>query len=108
MASPEADPKRFRVTDHALQAYRKRYPGRLSRKTLEGEIREHVMQGIADGYVYRYKPDGFLLYGQKRENFTDGQRFIYRQPNASVGFIVRREPQEDIVITTLVRVGARR
>ena len=108
MVAPEATPKRFTVTHHALEAYRNRYPGRLSRKHLESQIREHVLTGIADGHVYDHKPEGFLLYGQRPDRLKDGTRFIYRQPNASVGFIVKRLPQEDIVITTLVRVGARR
>ena len=108
MVAPEATPKKFTVSDHALQRYRKRYPGRLSRKTLEAEIFDHVTQGIAAGHIYNHKPDGFLLYGERREQLEQGQRFVYRQPNASVGFIVKRLPQEDVVITTLVRVGASR
>lgn len=108
MVAQEATPKKFTVTDHALQAYRRRYPGRLSRKALEAEIFEHVSQGIEAGYVLRSKPEGFRLYGQRAGNLPAGQRFVYRQPNASVGFIVKRLPQEDIVITTLTRAGAHR
>ena len=108
MVAPEATPKKFTVTDHALQQYRQRYPGRLSRRKLEAEIFEQVTQGIAAGYIYSYKPKGFLLYGQKRTKLDEGQRFVYRQPNASVGFILKRFPQEDVVVTTLVRVGVSR
>ena len=61
-----------------------------SRARPRGRDPRHILtRGIAGGYVYKHKPEGFLLYGQKRTEFKDGQRFIYRQPNASVGFIVR-------------------
>lgn len=102
-------PKRFTVTKHALEAYRKRYPGRLSRTTLEGEIREHVTQGIAAGHIYNHLPEGFVLFGQpKQKRLQAGRRFVIRQPHASIGFIVERLPQEDIVVTALGRSGARR
>ena len=107
MVAPDAT-KKFTVSDHALKAYRRRFPAKADRATLEREIEEHVTKGIEAGYVLRYKPEGFLLYGQKPEQLEDGTRFVYRQPNASVGFIVKRFPQEDVVITTLTRSGARR
>ena len=107
MVAPDAT-KKFTVTEHALRAYRRRYPAKVDRAALEAEIEHHVTRGIEDGYILDHKPEGFLLYGQKRERLPRGQRFVYRQPNASVGFIVKRFPQEDVVITTLTRSGARR
>jgi hypothetical protein len=98
--------KKFTVTEHALNAYRKRYPGGHPRHVLETEIFGHVMQGIEAGHVLRRKPDGFRLYREPRKDLPTGQRFIYRHPDSTVGFIVKRLPQEDVVITTLVRVGA--
>lgn len=108
MATDATPEKKFTVSDHALQQYRKRYPGRLSRKALEAEIYEHVSQGIAAGHVLRRKPDAFRLYAEKRKDLPAGRRFVYRHPDASVGFVIAREPQEDIVVTTLTRSGVHR
>ncbi len=107
MVAPDAT-KKFTVTKHALEAYRRRYPAKADRTTLEAEIEQHVTRGIEAGYILDHKPEGFLLYGQKPGRLPVGERFVYRQPNASVGFIVKRFPQEDVVVTTLIRSGARR
>jgi hypothetical protein len=48
-----------------------------------------------------------LLYGERRQQLPEGQRFIYCGEEPRLGFIVKRSPQETVVVTTLTRTGVR-
>ncbi len=58
--------------------------------------------------ISSHKPDSFRLYGGKRRQLPSGQRFVYCNTEPRVGFIVKRFPQETVVVTTLKRVGVSR
>lgn len=75
---------------------------------LEHDIRECVQYGLENGLATRSKPPGFVLYRRKRDELPDGQRFVRCEKDAPYGFIVQREDGEDVVMTTLSRVGVRK
>lgn len=95
--TPLAGSKRSELSDRDLNLFRR----------MRFEIHECVRQAIAEGRILNHKPDGFVLYRQKRRQLPDGQRFVYC--DESTGFIVKRLPGgEDIVVTTLTKVGVAR
>lgn len=76
---------------------------------LERDIRDCVLYGLENGLATRNKPPGFVLYRRKRDDLPDGQRFVRCEEDSSYGFIVQRDPGgEDVVLTTLSRVGVRK
>ena len=75
---------------------------------LDAEIREIVRCGIASGKVLDRRPKGFVLYG-RRNSMSIGQRFVHCGNDPDVGFIIKRHTEgEDVVVTTLHRVGVNR
>lgn len=76
---------------------------------LERDIRDCVLYGLENGLATKNKPAGFVLYRRKRDALPDGQRFVRCEKDAPYGFVVQREPNgEDVVMTTLSRVGVRK
>jgi hypothetical protein len=108
MSAPEAE-RKVTVTVHAIDQYRdrRRFDDRHWRE-LEAEIIEQVRCGTARGNLLDRKPEGFVLYGQRLGKLPSGQRFVWCGDEPQFGFIVKRFPYEDVVVTTLVRVGVRR
>jgi hypothetical protein len=76
---------------------------------LRQEIVEAVRCGLEQGNILDHKPDGFVLFGRKKNDLPKGQRFVWCGENPQVGFVLKREPgAPDVVMTTLSRVGVRR
>ena len=51
-----------------------------------------------------HKIDGFVLYGQKRKNLPERERFVWSD-DGKMAWIIKRDDQNDIVLTTLTRAG---
>lgn len=75
---------------------------------LDAEIRQCVSYALAERMTLKRKPEGFVLYGQKPEPLPPGHRFVRCSEDSNYGFIVKREEEHDIVVTTLTRAGVRR
>ncbi len=102
-----SDARKITVTAHATQAYRDRLADDRSLRELESEIAELVRCGNESGTIFNHKPEGFVLY-KGRNTIPPGQRVIYCGDEPRVAFVVKRFPFEDVVMTTLVRVGVSR
>ena len=76
---------------------------------LEQEIAECVTYALENGLALTRKPPGFVLYKRKKDSLPEGQRFVRCDEDSAYGFIVKREAGgQDIVLTTLSRVGVRK
>lgn len=98
------------VTSHAVQAYQRRLNDKRSYPVLEREIRECVELALKKGMVYSRRPEGFLLYGRKKDAriLPPGQSFVRCDKQSNFGFILKHTDDEgDIVLTTITRVGVR-
>jgi hypothetical protein len=104
MSEPE---RGILVSMHAVDRYRRRnnIPREPLRQT-EQRISDCIRLAISEGRIFNHKPNGFLLYGEKRKQLPSEQRFV--QCDESYGFIIRRAPGEDIVLTMLSKAGVRR
>lgn len=72
---------------------------------LEEEIAQCVSYAFENGLSLDHKPKGFVLYRMKN-TLPSGQRFVRCDEYAAYGFIVKRELDgNDVVLTTLSRVG---
>lgn len=78
-------------------------------RELEDEIRECVMSALAEHRMLDYKPPGFVLYRRKKTALPPGQRFVRCDEDSNYGFILKRTSDgDDVVVTTLTKVGVRR
>lgn len=76
---------------------------------LEREIAACVGHALENGLALDYKPQGFVLYRRKKDKLPAGQRFVRCDDDSAYGFIVKRDPAgQDVVLTTITRVGVRR
>lgn len=76
---------------------------------LEQEIATCVSYALENGLALSRKPAGFVLYKRKSDALPDGQKFVRCDEDSAYGFIVKRDPAgQDIVLTTLSRVGVRK
>lgn len=97
------------VTNHAIQAYRRRLRDTRKDHVLEEEIRDCVGAALEAGLVYDRRPPGFVLYRRKSDKLPPGQRFVQCDRDSNYGFILKRTKEEgDIVVTTLTKAGVRR
>ena len=97
------------VTNHAIQAYRRRMRDERKDHVLEQEIRECVAAALEAGLVYDRRPPGFVLYRRKSDKLPPRQRFVQCDRDSNFGFIIKRTKEEgDIVMTTLTKAGVRR
>ena len=95
------------VTVHAIDQFGQRLNDTRQRRDIQVEIIRQVRDGEQAGNILSHKPDGFRLYGEKRQQLPSGQRFVYCDADPRVGFVVKRLPQETVVVTTS-NVGASR
>jgi hypothetical protein len=102
------DDRKITVTVHAMDQYRDRVNDARHWRDIEVEITKQVRCAEEAGNLLSHKPDGFLMYGERRGQLPLGQRFAFCDPEARIGFIIKRFPQETVVVTTLVRVGVHR
>ena len=102
------DDRKVTVTVHALDQYGQRLNDTRPRRDIQVEIIRQVRDGEQAGNILNHKPDGFRLYGEKRQQLPSGQRFVFGNTEPRVGFIVKRFAQETVVVTTLSRVGVSR
>ena len=94
------------VTNHAVEAYRRRHNDQRSIKEIRIDIQQCVASGLESGYVFDQRPTAFMLRGRTNTSLPPGQRFVQRDPEDEYGFIVKRTPDEgDIVVTALFRVA---
>lgn len=76
---------------------------------LENEIRQCVSYALANGLALNHKPEGFVLYHRKKNRLPARQRFVRCAEDSNYGFVVKRDPDgDDVVVTTLTKVGVRR
>ena len=97
---------KIHVSVHAIEAYRRRRANERSIRAVEHDIREMVSKTISEGRVLNHRPDDFLLYGRARstKQLAEGQWFA---PCGDIGFILKRDGKEWIVVTMLTRTGVR-
>ena len=105
-----AKPRQIQVGNHAVDRYREWVqPREMGNKHIRTRIHDLVRRGLEAGNVANYKPEGFLLYGERRRQLPAGQRFVWCEEEPRLGFIVQRNPDEpDFVKTTMIRVGVSR
>lgn len=76
---------------------------------LEREIAACVGYALENGLALTRKPAGFVLYKRKNDSLPEGQRFVRCDEDSAYGFIVQRDPTgQDVVLTTITRVGVRK
>lgn len=98
--------RRLTVTNHAVEAYRRRRNDRRSFKALRTEIEECVGEALLSGHVFDRKPPAFMLRGRTKDTLPPGQKFVQCDLGDEYGFIVKRTRDEgDIVVTALFRVA---
>ena len=95
--------RRIVVTPHALEQAAQRLH-RPPSGMLRAWVIEEVEAAIDTGRVANHKLDGFLLYGQKRSQLPGRQRFAYSEDERHAWIVVRDE-DADVVVTSLFRVG---
>lgn len=94
------------VTEHALIQYQERRRDFRPYSVLEEEIRVEVVAAFAAGRVRNHRPKSFMLYGRNNRQLPPGQRFALNEEE-TLGWILKRDSQADIVMTTLTRTGGR-
>jgi len=92
------------VTEHALIQYQERRRDFRPYSVLEKDIRESVLAAFAAGRVRNHRPEGFLLYGRSNRQLPPGQRLALNE-DETLAWILKRESNVDIVMTTLTRTG---
>jgi len=65
-------------------------------------IAADVQVEIEAGRIGNHKPDAFLLWGERKRQLENGERFV-QTPDGSRGFIVKYDKPEWIVVTALSR-----
>lgn len=92
------------VTKHAIDEYRRRRANQRGFRAVEADIQEMVEDVIATGRVLNHRPKGFSLYGRKKSasSLAPGQWFA---PCGDIGFILKKENNEWVVVTMLTRTG---
>lgn len=90
------------VTNHAVEQARLRFRLDLADEAVAHLIAYEVRDGFLHGRTLNHKPKTFRLYGQRGHQLGPGERFVY-DGSESRGFIVKREPDEDVVVTALCR-----
>ena len=103
----EAKTREIIVTEHALIQYQERRRDFRPYSILEEEIRESVLAAFAAGRVKNHRPKGFLLYGRSNNQLPAGQRLALNE-DESLAWILKRESNTDVVMTTLTRTGVNR
>ncbi len=94
------------VTHHAVGQYQRRCMDERGFLDVEREIADTVRLALAEGRLAERKTKTFRLYREKGRSLPAGERFVWNEEQ-TLGWIVRRMPHEDIVMTTLSRsVGA--
>jgi len=94
------------VTAHALVQYRKRTGDRRPFREIEPEIIQNVEQALAEGRIANHKPKAFRLWrARSKGKIPPGDRFVW-DPSEKLGWIIRREGERDVVLTTLTRTMA--
>ena len=98
------------VTNHAVDAYRRRRNDQRTTKAIRIEIQECVKAALESGRVLAERPPGFTLYGRKKKTtLPPGQRFVQCDEDSDFGFILKRTVDDgDIVVTTITRAGVQR
>ncbi len=95
--------RRLIVTHHAVEQYQRRCMDERGFLDVEREIADTVRLALAEGRLADRKTHAFRLYREtKGRTLPRGERFVWNEEQ-SLGWIVRRMPDEDIVTTTLKR-----
>ena len=92
------------VTEHALIQYQERKRDFRPYSVIEGIIINNVRRAFAEGRVRNHRPKHFLLFGRSNKQLPAGQRLALNE-DESIGWIVKREANADVVMTTLTRTG---
>jgi hypothetical protein len=72
------------VSLHAVDQYRRRRTDRRHFHPIEREIADAVREAIAAGRVANHKTEGFVLYGEKRKNLPDRERFVWTEDTQTI------------------------
>lgn len=96
------------VTKHAVEQLRLRRPlvyGDLTERQISRVIRFEVAAAIDAGRIASEKPVAFRLHGHKKARLRGNQRVVWTA-KATFAWIIAREDNADVVITTLTRARA--
>lgn len=96
------------VTRHAVEQLRQRRPlvyANLTDSVIARVIRREVSAAIAAGRIASEKPVAFRLHGHKKAQLHEGQRIVWTA-GSSFAWIIAREDNADVVVTTLTRASA--
>jgi hypothetical protein len=104
--SKRSQSRTVRVTVHAVAALRRRRYDDRDYDVIEREIEDCVRLAICEGRVANHKPREFRLYREKGRELADGQRFVWTE-EGDLGWLIKRESQKEVVLTTLVRAQSR-
>lgn len=100
-------PRQIVITEHALIQYQERRRDFRPYSVLEEEIRQAVLAAFAAGRVRDHRPKTFILYGRNNNKLPEGQRLALNE-DESLAWILKRESDADVVMTTLTRTGVSR
>jgi len=92
------------VVQHAVDQYRQRMRDDRSDEEIKRLIADAVHAAFQNGRLRNHKIDSFVLYHGRRKQLPEAERFVWAE-DESVGWIVRRKPDKDIVTTTLKRTS---
>jgi hypothetical protein len=95
------------ITEHALIQYQVRRRDFRPYSVIEEEIRQEVLAAFAAGRIRDNRPMTFMLYGRNNKQLPPGQRLALNE-DESMAWILKRESDADIVMTTLTRTVASR
>ncbi len=95
------------VTEHALIQYQERRHDYRPYSVIEEEIRDAVLAAFQAGRIKNHRPKDFMLYGRNNSQLPDGQRLALSE-DGRIGWVLKREEETEVVMTTLTRTGVNR
>lgn len=105
---PKTDAKReIVITEHALIQYQERRLDFRPYSVIEEEIRDAVRAAFQGGRISNHRPKDFMLYGRSNRQLPEGQRLALSE-DGRTGWILKREDNAEVVMTTLTRTGVNR
>lgn len=91
------------VTPHAVTQARQRFHGYpAARAEASMRIAGEVAAALRDGRVADNKPVAFRLYRERGHMMQPGQRFVWSE-DGERGWVLQREPTQDVVLTSVRR-----
>lgn len=92
------------VTLHAVRRAQQRRWRDLRAGAITDRIIREVRAALAAGRVQDHKPKHWRLYREKGRRLPQPERFVWNEAD-ELGWIVKLNPREIVVVTTLHRVA---